>query len=171
MQPILRNLPSRSAYARSLIMGIALAANVGGMASPIASPQNIIAVATMNPPPSWLEWFAVSIPVAITIDLIIWAVLLFIYRPSPAEAAAPPELFSHSFFAEHSLDKKQWYIIIVSILTIVLWCAESAMEGVVGDMGVIAIFPIVAFYGAGLLTKDDWNSMLWSGMYLTSTCY
>ncbi|KAH6582944.1 hypothetical protein BASA60_001693 [Batrachochytrium salamandrivorans] len=40
------------------------------------------------------------------------------------------------------------------------------IEGIVGDMGVIAIIPIVAFYGIGILTKDDWNSMLWSVVML-----
>ncbi|KAI9091130.1 SPX domain-containing protein [Phlyctochytrium arcticum] len=167
VSPILRNLSYGSPYAKCLIMGIALAANVGGMASPIASPQNIIAIGTMSPAPSWLEWFAVAIPVAITIDLIIWALLLFIYRPSESEAAAPPELFGHqSYFSEHPLTKTQWYIIGVCFLTIALWCMESAMEGVVGDMGVIAIVPIIAFYGTGMLTKDDWNSMLWSVVML-----
>ncbi|KNC96220.1 divalent anion:Na+ symporter (DASS) family transporter [Spizellomyces punctatus DAOM BR117] len=164
--PILRNLPQKSPYARCLIMGIAMAANVGGMASPISSPQNIIAIGTMDPEPSWLEWFSVALPVVITIDLIIWALLLFMYKPSPQEGAAPPELFGHSYFAEHPLTRSQWYIIAVSILTIILWCTESAVEGVVGDMGVIAIFPIIAFYGTGMLTKDDWNSMLWSVVML-----
>lgn len=32
----------------------------------------------------------------------------------------------------------------------------------IGDMGVIAILPILAFYSTGILKKDDWNSMLWS---------
>ncbi|KAJ3023248.1 low-affinity phosphate transporter [Thoreauomyces humboldtii] len=165
--PILRNLPARSAYGRCLIMGIAMAANVGGMASPISSPQNIIAIGTMDPPPSWPQFFAVSIPLVIAMDLLIWGALLMIYRPQDSAGAAPPELFGRvSYFAEHPLDRKQWYIIGVSLLTIILWCAESGLEDYVGDMGVIAIVPIVAFYGAGVLTKDDWNSMLWSVVML-----
>ncbi|KAI8922118.1 SPX domain-containing protein [Powellomyces hirtus] len=166
IQPILRNLPARSSYARCLIMGIAMAANVGGMASPISSPQNIIAIGTMDPPPSWPQFFAVSLPLVIVMDILIWCILLAIYRPSASAGSAPPELFGHSYFAEHPLDRKQWYIIAVSFLTIILWCAESALEDYVGDMGVIAIVPIVAFYGVGLLTKDDWNSMLWSVVML-----
>lgn len=41
------------------------------------------------------------------------------------------------------------------MLTIVLWCVESteAVKGVLGDMGVVAIIPIVAFYGSGVLRK------------------
>ncbi|KAI5476711.1 phosphate transporter [Pseudohyphozyma bogoriensis] len=44
IQPILRTLPSKAPFSKSLILGIALASNIGGMASPISSPQNLIAV-------------------------------------------------------------------------------------------------------------------------------
>lgn len=57
IQPILRTLPNGSEFAKCLIIGIALASNVGGMASPIASPQNIVALQNMSPAPSWGQWF------------------------------------------------------------------------------------------------------------------
>ena len=53
-------------------MGIALASNVGGMASPIASPQNMIAIGAMEPQPSWGEWFVVALPVCVLALLLIW---------------------------------------------------------------------------------------------------
>jgi anion transporter len=162
ISPILRNLPHRSPYARCLVLGIAMAANVGGMASPIASPQNAIAMGIMNPAPSWVEWFAIALPICVVLDLAIWGVLLLVYRPTEL-SVAPPELFlSHG--GNEKFNGKQIYIMCVCVFTILLWCFESAIEGIVGDMGLIAIIPIVAFYGAGILTKDDWNSMLWSGI-------
>lgn len=130
------------------------------MASPIASPQNVVSMGIMDPPPSWGEWFAIALPLCIVLDLVIWGFLLMIYRPTEMNAT-PPELFSH--MAETNFNGKQIYIILVSFLTIGLWCFESAIDDIVGDMGTIAVIPIVAFFGAGILTKDDWNSMLWSG--------
>lgn len=164
ISPILRNLPPKSDYAKALVMGIAMAANVGGMASPISSPQNVIAMGNMTPPPSWFQWFAVSVPVCICLDLGIWALLLLIYRPK--SGASVPEVFSHSHLS--TFNSTQYFVIGVTVLTIILWCVESSLETFIGDMGVIAIFPIVAFFGTGILTKDDWNSMLWSGMYFTN---
>jgi di/tricarboxylate transporter len=117
----------------------------------------------MNPPPSWIQWFAVSIPICILLDLAIWALLLLVYNPKPGPVANVPEIFSHSQLAK--FNGTQMFVIFVSISTIILWCAESSLEGVVGDMGVIAILPIIAFFGTGILTKDDWNSMLWSGTF------
>jgi phosphate transporter len=65
IQPILRNLPPGSSFGPCLIMGITLASNLGGIASPIASPQNVIAIQNMTPPPSWADWFCVSVPLFI----------------------------------------------------------------------------------------------------------
>ncbi|KAK5251989.1 low-affinity phosphate transporter, partial [Exophiala xenobiotica] len=62
IQPILRNLPADSNMSKALILGIALASNIGGMASPIASPQNIVALQNMKPTPSWGVWFFVALP-------------------------------------------------------------------------------------------------------------
>lgn len=161
INPILRNLPRHSGYGKALVMGIAMAANVGGMASPIASPQNVISMGIMNPAPSWLEWFLIAIPVCIALDLAIWGVLLVIYKPGN-HGVIPPEMTVE----REKMNSKQYYIIGISVITIILWCGESAIEEFVGDMGVIALVPIIAFYGVGILTKDDWNSMLWSGMVL-----
>ena len=64
--------------------GIALASNLGGMTSPISSPQNIFAIQEMGSggdPPSWLSWMAVALPVACLGNLAIWALLLAAYRP------------------------------------------------------------------------------------------
>ncbi|KAJ3336733.1 low-affinity phosphate transporter [Kappamyces sp. JEL0680] len=131
------------------------------MASPIASPQNAISMGIMNPPPSWSQWFLIAIPMCILLDLAIWAVLLMFFRPQ--ELPTPPEIATHT---TATFTLKQHYVMVVTFLTIGLWCMESTIEGIVGDMGVIAILPIVAFFGFGILTKDDWNSMLWSVVML-----
>ncbi len=161
--PILRNLPSNSNYGKALVMGIAMAANVGGMASPISSPQNIIAIGTMSPVPSWGEWFLIALPVCIILDLIIWCVLILVFKPNDAVLNVP-EVSSYSKFTK--FNSTQNFIIGITFLTIFLWCIESQIEYFIGDMGVIAIIPILAFFGTGILTKDDWNSMLWSVVIL-----
>ncbi|KAI9346588.1 SPX domain-containing protein [Obelidium mucronatum] len=216
ISPILRNIPTSSTYAKALIMGIALAANVGGMASPISSPQNIIAMGIMNPSASWFEWFAIALPVCIVIDLSIWVLLLLIYQPklttphnqqssllengsSSSAAGSQQHLASgvmvsgggasgggsggggsnnnigpggeelphmSHYMTQEPLNSTQWYILGVTFATIFLWCIENKIEKVVGDMGVIALLPIIAFYGTGVLSKDDWNQQLWNVVML-----
>jgi len=92
IQPVLRTLPADSPFAKSLILGIALASNIGGMASPIASPQNAIAILNMHPQPSWGEWFFVTLPVCILSILTIWTLLLICYHPGMASPQPYPNL-------------------------------------------------------------------------------
>ena len=62
----------------------------------------------------------------------------------------------------------QWFISAVTLLTIVLWCVTHQLEGVFGDMGVVAIIPIVLFFGTGILTKEDFNNFLWTIIVLAA---
>ncbi|KAI8993417.1 SPX domain-containing protein [Pilobolus umbonatus] len=161
IQPILRTLPVDSTFGPCLIIGIALASNIGGMASPISSPQNIIAIQNMNPPPSWIDWFVISIPICIIGNFIIWLWLLWNYNP---EKHTP---HIHSIRASSDpITGTQIYVILVTLFTIVLWCLAHSYEHLFGDMGVIAIIPLIAFFGPGLLTKDDFNNFLWNVIML-----
>ncbi|KAJ2826042.1 low-affinity phosphate transporter, partial [Coemansia erecta] len=162
IRPILRTLPTGSTFAPCLIIGIALASNVGGMASPISSPQNIIAISTMHPAPSWFQWFAVSVPVCIACDVGIWLLLLFVYQPDRTTAA-----IHQTRFTSERLSRRQVYVCIVTVVTILLWCFESSLAFVFGDMGIVAIIPLVLLFGfPKVLGKEDFNNFLWTVVML-----
>ncbi len=161
-QPLLRNLPSDSNFSKALILGIALAANIGGAASPIASPQNIIALQNMRPQPSWGTWFFIALPVCIISILLIWILLLVTFQPGRGTTIVPIRPMKDKFTGV------QWFITCVTVVTIVLWCVTHQLEGVFGDMGVVAIIPIVLFFGTGILTKEDFNNFLWTIIILAA---
>ncbi|RDW82378.1 hypothetical protein BP6252_03490 [Coleophoma cylindrospora] len=162
IQPMLRNLPSDSQMSKALILGIALASNIGGMLSPIASPQNIVALQIMNPQPSWLVWFFIALPVGILSILVIWALLLVTFQPSKGTTIVPIRPVKDRFTGI------QWFISLVTLGTIVLWCVSHQLEWLFGDMGVVAIIPIVLFFGTGILTKEDFNNFLWTIIILAA---
>ncbi|KAF3103424.1 low-affinity phosphate transporter [Orbilia oligospora] len=162
IQPMLRNLPAESNMSKALILGIALASNVGGMASPIASPQNIIALKNMKPEPSWGEWFVVALPVSILSIFAIWAILLVTFKPGRGTNIVPIRPIKDKFTGV------QYFISFVTVATIVLWCFAGSLEAEFGDMGVIAIIPIVMFFGSGILTKEDFNNFLWTIIILAA---
>jgi phosphate transporter len=60
----------------------------------------------------------------------------------------------------------QMFIGFVTLATIALWCVEGNLEWLFGDLGVIAIIPLVAFFGTGILTKEDFNNFLWTVIIL-----
>ncbi|RKP28101.1 Sodium:sulfate symporter transmembrane region-domain-containing protein [Syncephalis pseudoplumigaleata] len=161
LEPVLRSMPATSNYGKSLVLGIALASNVGGMMSPISSPQNLISIDVQHPQPSWGSWFAVSIPVALVSLVGVWVLLMFAYRPHrERDTAVTMRKYNDAF------GWKQYFIMGVTIGTVILWCIETKIKDYVGDMGVLAIIPLVAFFGTGLLTKEDFNNFLWTVIML-----
>ncbi|KAM9914836.1 hypothetical protein OXX69_000276 [Metschnikowia pulcherrima] len=155
IQPVLRTLPTDSAFAQALVLGIALASNIGGMASPIASPQNVIAIEYMSPNPGWGKWFAVAIPVSICSLFGIWMELILTFKISASKVKAYKPITDR-------FTTKQVFVSAITIATIILWCVEKQIEDVFGSSGIIAVFPIVIFFGTGLLKVDDVNNFPWS---------
>lgn len=159
---MLRNLPSDSNMSKAVIMGIALASNIGGMLSPIASPQNVVAVGIMQPEPGWGQWFFIVIPVGIVSIALIWLLLLVTFRPGRGTTIVPIRQLHDEFTGV------QWFVSIVTVATIALWCASHQLEHIFGDMGLIAIIPIVLFFGVGILTKEDFNNFPWTIIILAA---
>jgi len=155
IQPVLRTIPTESPFAKSLMLGIALASNIGGMASPIASPQNIIALESMDPNPGWGKWFAVALPVSFLSLIGIWLELILTFKINTVKLKRYTPI-------KDRLTAKQYFILMVTVATILLWCMLSQIESTFGESGQIAIIPVVLLFGTGLLKVDDLNNFPWS---------
>ncbi|TEB31586.1 SPX-domain-containing protein [Coprinellus micaceus] len=166
IRPILRTLPPKSNFAPCLILAIALAANIGGQSSPISSPQNLIAIGEMDPTLDWSKWFAVALPVSGISIVLIWLLLLASYDPARAPDGEGEIELKAIRPTKEAFTMKQYWVAFVTIVTIAFWCVEHEIEDYVGDMGVIALFPIVAFFSTGVLKKDDFEKFAWSIVFL-----
>ncbi|KAJ7680049.1 SPX domain-containing protein [Mycena rosella] len=182
IRPILRTLPPKSSFGPCLIvsyvrtpppppsnpaqLAIALAANIGGQSSPISSPQNLIALDAMDPPISWGQWFIVALPVSFISILLIWGLLLVSYRPARSPDGGPDLEIKLIRPTRERFSLKQWWVTVVCLVTIGLWCFAHQLEAYLGDMGVIAIIPIVAFFATGVLKKDDFEQFAWTIVFL-----
>ena len=105
VQPMLAEVPTASRYARSMMLGMSFASNLGGWLSPIASVTNIIATSALHRHHvaiSFIEWVAMAVPLAQIGLLAIFAVVLLLIRPDddgkeafvalPAITGAPEDL-------------------------------------------------------------------------------
>ncbi|CCC68937.1 hypothetical protein NCAS_0B08530 [Naumovozyma castellii] len=157
LSPLLDPLSESSPFAKALVMGVALSADIGGMASPISSPQNIISMQYLKPYGiGWGQFFAVALPSGVLAMLFSWGLMCLTFKG----------------FNKTKLEKfipirtrftiKQYYIIFVTIGTIILWCVEGQIEGAFGSSGQIAVLPMVLFFGTGLLTTTHLNTFPWS---------
>ncbi len=165
-KPIIEKLHKKDPYAKAMLLGVCTACNTGGMATPIASPQNAIAVLWVERATnglqqiSFVSWMGYAVPPSLLLTIVYWLFLYWMFRPQcdrvplDTETKLPPMTWTH------------YYILGVVVLTIIGWCTFQWTESVTGNLGIISVFPIVAFYAAGILTKSDYESLSWAVLTL-----
>jgi phosphate transporter len=107
----------------------------------------------MEPPLDWGRWLLVALPVSGMSIVLIWLLLLISYRPSRLPMGGGSLEIKSIRPTRERFTMKQWWVTLVCLVTIFLWVIEHEIEEWIGDMGVIAIIPIVAFFGTGVLKK------------------
>ncbi|KAG5421870.1 PHO87 [Candida metapsilosis] len=154
VRPMLKTIPSDHPFTKALIMGIAFASNCSGMSSPISSPQNVIALQEMTPNPGW-QMLEVSLPTTIVAVFFIWLLLISTFKISTLKVAKISPI-------KEKLTVKQYFVLLVAIVTILLWCVIEKIEVNWGSSGIVTCFAYVMFFSTGLLTVDDLNNYPWS---------
>jgi len=162
--PVLRDMPQGSRYPRAMLLGIAYAGNVGGMTTPIASPQNAIALSTLNDlVPSetipFSQWLLISIPFCTVALIGCFLFVWFIIRPTDKEIPSIQKV-TLIWGIPH------FFILGVTFLTILMWLFEGLLEDFTGNIGITALIPVIAFYGTGYLTVRDFDNLSWNILML-----
>lgn len=90
VRPLLRDLPADEPYVKMLLLAIAFANNIGGMTTPIASPQNILASGLLRDKGSayevsFIKWLGAGVVIAIICTAIAFGFLWLWFRPSTLE--------------------------------------------------------------------------------------
>lgn len=150
------------AYVRCLLLGIMIGSNIGGFASPISSPQSAVALGLLNDEHkiSFAMWLMAAIPVCAVMVLTCFSALYLWYKPQ--RFALPPlPRFSELLGWRH------WVVIGTLVLTVLIWSVH-ALQDVFGSAGVVAVIPIIVFFGSGILKKEDFNNLPWDVVYLVA---
>ncbi len=165
--PLLRSFPPGTPFVKCALLGIAAACNIGGMTSPIASPQNAIAldalrgVATI----SFRQWVAIALPLALTAVFVMHAYLLVRFGRGPMQIF--PLVPMHRPLKWKDTGMAHLVVILTILVTVALWSSKSVSERLGGD-GIVALVPVVVFMGTGLLSKEDFNALPFNVIYLVS---
>lgn len=143
---------------KCVAMAIAFSCNVGGMLTPIASPQNEVAVEILEDydyEVGFGKWMLVVIPICTLFLVAIWGFLLWWFKPS-GDCLNIEVIETGKWTWEH------YYVIFIVFLTVILWCTYKTCEDFWGgDLGTIGIIPIIAFFGSGILSSQDLDSIDW----------
>lgn len=164
LTPVLKALPADGKGKIGLAMAIPVAANVGGMGTPIGTPPNAIALKYLNDPEGlnmnigFGEWMSFMTPYTIVILFIAWFILLrlFPFKQKTINLEIEGEA------------KKDWRSIVVYItfaITVLLWMTDK-FTGV--NSNVVAMIPVAVFCVTGVITKRDLEEINWSVLWMVA---
>lgn len=180
LKPLLRDMPTDSRYSRAMLLGLAFACNIGGMMTPISSPQNVAALQTLRSQGrdiSWSQWLMVSLPFCSLSVVIAWLLLMGVYLVdrSPVEKQRDELLTDRE-------RKKAWKIPLVmddsepftaskviSLLgasATLLAFAFAPIAAVFGGTASTALFFVAVALGTGTISRSMFNNYSWHLLFL-----
>ena len=164
MAPIIRQLPPTEKGTTALALAIPIGANIGGLATPIGTPPNGIALQYINDVDGlnlgvdFGEWTLVMAPLMLVILLISW-VLLSAMFPFTAKKVNLTIIGGA---------KKGWrtYVIYATLaVTILLWMFEK-VTGI--NSYVVALIPIGVFAITRIIKSSDLKDIDWACLWMVA---
>ena len=166
LTPVFAALPANGKGRIALTMSIPIAANLGGMGTPIGTPPNMIALKFLNDPAGlnmgidFGHWMAFMFPLVIILLIISWRILLFFFPFSKKTI----ELEIKGWPVHHGW--RMNVVIVTFIITILLWVIPKSVTGI--DSYNVAMVPIGVFAVTGVITAKDLQEINWSVIWMVA---
>ena len=157
LAPVLAILPKDDKGRIALALSIPVAANLGGIGTPIGTPPNATAVKFLAE--SFGEWALRMIPFVIIMILIAWVLLqiLFPFKSKEIKLEIPEN--------KRKADWKTYVVWITFVGTILLWATEQWTHI---NSNVVALIPLGVFTATGIFGKEDIKEINWSVLWLVA---
>lgn len=158
ISPMLAFMDKQERFRKALVLCIPLAANIGGMGTPIASPPNAVAVGFLQSAGfevSFLRWMLVAVPLMLALVLLGWLVIYKFYPPSSKHLKLTHQA--------GRLKGNGWFVVFVFVTTVLLWLTD-VWHGLPASC--VALLPIIALTATGIFTRQDLGQIDWSVLIL-----
>jgi sodium-dependent dicarboxylate transporter 2/3/5 len=166
--PFLDTLNRNAPFGKALLIGIPVAASLGGMGTIIGSPPNAIAVDALNNHGiefGFLEWTVIGFPVALILVFLFWLFLIQKYVPKISSIDLsflnkPNTIEANSFF---KLKKK--LVLSILLLTLTLWLTSNLHKI---PPSAISLLPITLLTMFRIVSGDDVRKLPWDTLMLVA---
>ena len=162
LAPVLSVLPADDKGKVGLALAIPVAANLGGIGTPIGTPPNATAVrflAEAGHEVTFMEWSVRMIPFVLIMIFVAWVILqlFFPFKTKKLVLEIPEN--------KRKKDWKTYVVWITFIGTILLWATES-LTGI--NSNIVALIPLGVLTMTGIFTKEDIKEINWSVLWLVA---
>ena len=163
LTPVLATLPKDGGGRISLALAIPIAANIGGMGTPIGTPPNAIALGALQDAGygiTFAGWMLRMVPYVLVMLIFAWFLLMKLY-PFKAKSI---ELKIEG--APVKVTPFQKYVVWVTFaLTIILWVGESLFKV---NSNIVAMIPFAVFSATGILKSRDLEHINWAVLWMVA---
>ncbi len=164
LTPVFRQLPPEGKGRIALAMSIPVAANLGGMGTPIGTPPNNIALKYLNDPEGlnlglgFGQWMMFMFPLVVVLLFISWRLLLrfFPFTQKTIELKIDGGM-------QKGVHSK--VVIVTFIVTILLWLSDR-FTGI--NANTVALIPFCVFALTGVINKRDLEQINWSVIWMVA---
>ena len=163
LTPVLATLPKDGGGRISLALAIPIAANIGGMGTPIGTPPNAIALGALQEAGyaiTFAGWMLRMVPYVILMLVIAWVLLMKLY-PFKAKSI---ELKIEG--QEIKATPFQKYVVWVTFaLTIILWVGEQWFKI---NSNIVAMIPFAVFSATGIMKAKHLEHINWAVLWMVA---
>ncbi|GAA5215584.1 SLC13 family permease [Corallincola platygyrae] len=160
LAPVLQGLPDEDPGIRGLVLAVPVAANIGGIGTPIGTPPNAIALQYLvgENAVSFGTWMAFAIPFVVVLLTFGWVLLQKLF---PAKTDKVQVNINSKF----RRSPQAWIVYVTFAATILLWLTTK-LHGM--NAYVVAILPLTVFTMTRIITKEDLRKFNWDVIWLVA---
>lgn len=163
LTPVLATLPQDGGGRISLALAIPIAANIGGMGTPIGTPPNAIALGALQEAGfeiTFFGWMLRMVPYVIVMLLVAWIILqkMFPFKAKTIELKIEAKPTKTTPF-------QKYVVWITFALTIILWIGESIFKV---NSNIVAMIPFAVFSATGILKARDLEHINWAVLWMVA---
>ena len=157
--PIIAQLEPEDRFRFGLALAIPIAANIGGITTPIGTPPNAIVIAALTEygiDISFTDWIIIAAPLVLVMLVFSWWLLLTLFPPGSNR-------FDLKLEGKLNLSAKAIGLYVIFGVTVLLWITEN-QHGIPSSM--VAFLPVAALVTGRILNKNDIRKLPWDVLWL-----
>ncbi len=159
--PIVAKVPEADPFRRLIALSIPVGANIGGIATPIGTPPNAVALAALAKQGvviPFSTWMMLATPLVVVSLLLAWWGMCRMFKPQL-------ETFEMEIEGRFDTSGKAIALYAVFAVTVGLWVTEK-LHGI--PSAIVAFLPMVFLPAFGVLDKFDLRSLAWEVLFLVA---
>jgi sodium-dependent dicarboxylate transporter 2/3/5 len=159
VRPLCDQLDSDDRFRAGLVLSIPFSANIGGIATPVGTPPNAIALGILAQHDirlNFLDWMLMGVPLALVLLALTGAVLMLMFPPKHKRV----ELVIK---AGKPFDLRGRAVVVIAAVTVVLWLT-SGQHGI--PEALVGLLAAGLYAAVNLLDKEDFKNLDWDVLIL-----